>query len=277
MEMSIKEIEVLIVSGKLRGELPKGFLAFVMELPDVPLEHIVRHLPARQIPSMRMVAPRLNAIIRKASSSLPKITLEGGVLVDITKEGVGGGHGTFKWQERGDDKWSVKKRSADMAPLSELLRHWQLDRAIFFRQCLSSTLVEMAKPWLWIRPREITFVGSLAGMDADSLKTFLCRMEPFVSELRFQHVYNARPVLNDSVLMAAGFLDVLMVRPTFERSGDVLKVVSLDIGDATVVAVCRVDQASTFIGLRECANVSEIGVRHWVEVCGYSKMRDGHV
>uniref|UniRef100_A0A914W5A2 F-box domain-containing protein n=1 Tax=Plectus sambesii TaxID=2011161 RepID=A0A914W5A2_9BILA len=69
-----------IVCGRLMGDLPDNFLEQFSQLPDRPLEQVLRYLPAHQVPQMRFVSRKFNQLIKKCSKTMPKKERNGSVL-----------------------------------------------------------------------------------------------------------------------------------------------------------------------------------------------------
>ena len=51
-----------IVCGRLIGDLPDNFLEQFSQLPDLPLEQVLRFLPAHQVAQMRHVSHKFNNV-----------------------------------------------------------------------------------------------------------------------------------------------------------------------------------------------------------------------
>uniref|UniRef100_A0A914XDQ5 F-box domain-containing protein n=1 Tax=Plectus sambesii TaxID=2011161 RepID=A0A914XDQ5_9BILA len=250
-----------IVCGRLTGELPDNFLEQFNQLPDRPLEHVLRFLPARQVVQMRHVSRRFNQLIRKCSKSMPKKESKGSVVL----KSCNAGELTVEWIDDRAIQIAEKKLTNDDVALSELLRFVCIGGVIYFGEGLSAAdkvLDQLNKAWLTIHPETVIFAGDFSQTSRDSLRAFLVKVEPSVKWLHFQFTRNMDDgLLSDDVIGVAGRLDGLMVMPM--RLGSKLR--DINIGDRTLLAMVDTDHLSSYVSLLGCSGITPIGIRAFVE------------
>uniref|UniRef100_A0A914VYF4 F-box domain-containing protein n=1 Tax=Plectus sambesii TaxID=2011161 RepID=A0A914VYF4_9BILA len=173
-----------IVCGQLTGKLPDNFLEQFSQLPDRPLEQVLRFLPTRQVPQMRRVSRRFNHVIRKCSSTMQKKESKGSVVFKSKHPG----ELTVEWIDDHRNKIVETTMADDEVALSELLRFIRIDGIMYFSDGLSATdevLDQLSKAWLTIRPEMVIFAGDLSQTSRDSLRAFLVKVGPSIMWLHF--------------------------------------------------------------------------------------------
>uniref|UniRef100_A0A914W3L4 F-box domain-containing protein n=1 Tax=Plectus sambesii TaxID=2011161 RepID=A0A914W3L4_9BILA len=250
-----------IACGQLTGKLPDNFLEQFSQLPDRPLEQVLRFLPARQVAQMRHVSRKFNQLIRKCSKTMPKKECKGSVLFKRNYSGqliVG-------WVDDRGRKFTTTQFAGDNVALSELLRFIRIDGLIFFGRGLSATdevLDQLSKAWLTIRPEVVVFECDLSQTSRNSLKAFLVKVEPSIRRLNFQNPENiADSLLSYDVIGAAGRLDGLIVLPwpwgmEFHNN---------NIDDETLLAMADADHMSSYFSVVGCSGITPDGIRAFVE------------
>uniref|UniRef100_A0A914XGC1 F-box domain-containing protein n=1 Tax=Plectus sambesii TaxID=2011161 RepID=A0A914XGC1_9BILA len=257
---TLTDVSERIVSGRLTGELPDNFLEQFSQLPDRPLEHVLRFLPALQVAQMRHVSRRFNHVIRKCSKSMPKKGSKGSVVF----KSCNAGELTVAWIDDRSIQVAEKKLTGDEVALSELLR-FCISGSIYFGEGLSAAdkvLDQLSKAWLTIRPEVVVFAGDLSQTSRDSLRAFLVKVEPSIRRLNFQYTRNIDDaLLSDDVIGAAGRLDGLMIMPMFLGS----KLRDINIGDRTLLAMADADHISSYGSVAGCSSITPSGIRAFVE------------
>uniref|UniRef100_A0A914XK27 F-box domain-containing protein n=1 Tax=Plectus sambesii TaxID=2011161 RepID=A0A914XK27_9BILA len=260
--LMVTDFNERIVCGRLTGELPDNFLEQFNQLPDRPLEQVLRFLPARQVAQMRHVSRKFNHIIRKCSSTMPKKGSKGEVVFKVQHQGVL----TVDWF---DDRGKKVMRTTmtltdDEVALSELLRFIRIDGRMFFSSGVSAAdevLDQLSKAWLTIRPEMVIFSGDLSQTSRDSLRAFLVKVEPSIRRLNFQNVTNiSDSLLSDDVIAAAGLLNGLMVVPV---KGSKLR--DINIGDETLLSMVDADHMSSYLSVIGASGITPGGIRSFVE------------
>uniref|UniRef100_A0A914W419 F-box domain-containing protein n=1 Tax=Plectus sambesii TaxID=2011161 RepID=A0A914W419_9BILA len=248
-----------IVCGRLTGDLPDNFLEQFSQLPDRPLEHVLRSLPAHQVPQMRLVSRKFNQLIKKCSKTMPKMECNGSVLF---KSYDGRKLTVVLFDVRGC-KINETTLGAKNVALSELLRFVCIKGLIYFSDGLSAAdgvLKQLSKAWLTIRPEVVIFSGDLSKTSRNSLKAFLVKVEPSVKRLHFEHAENIdHNLLSDDLIYAAGRLDGLMVLP----SGWSFR--NVTIGDETLLSMVDSDHKSSYFCAIGCTDITPVGIRAFVE------------
>uniref|UniRef100_A0A914UPQ8 F-box domain-containing protein n=1 Tax=Plectus sambesii TaxID=2011161 RepID=A0A914UPQ8_9BILA len=252
-----------IVCGQLTGKLPDNFLEQFSQLPDRPLEQLLRFLPARQVPQMRHVSRRFNHLIRKCSKTMPKKGSKGHGSVLFKANHAG--ELTVEWFDPNGRKIKEATLAGDEVALSELLRFMLIDHLIYFGEGLSAAdevLDQLSKAWLTVRPRVVIFAGDLSKTSQNSLKAFLEKVEPFVKRLSFQDASNiGRSLLSDDVIDAAGRLDGLMIKPLCSDSD----LCDINIGDDTLLAMANSDDMFFHFFVMGCSGITPGGIRTFIE------------
>uniref|UniRef100_A0A914VVX7 F-box domain-containing protein n=1 Tax=Plectus sambesii TaxID=2011161 RepID=A0A914VVX7_9BILA len=255
-----------VVGRQLTGDLPENFLEQFSQLPDRPLEQVLRFLPARQVAQMRHVSRRFNHLIRKCSKTMPKRERIGSVLFKRKYSGKL----TVKWFDDNDSE-ILKTTLADDVALSELFRFIRIGGRIFFSDGLSAAddvLDQLSKAWLTIRPDLVVFSGDLSKTSRDSLRAFLVKVEPTIRRLLFQNADNiGHSLLSDDVIGAAGRLDGLMVLPNgWYWAKDANDVVSdINIGDDTLLSMAEAGRVSSYFCVVDCSGITPGGIRAFIE------------
>uniref|UniRef100_A0A914UGB7 F-box domain-containing protein n=1 Tax=Plectus sambesii TaxID=2011161 RepID=A0A914UGB7_9BILA len=261
LRRSLGDVCGQISGGRLTGELPDNFLEQFSQLPDRPLEQVLRFLPARQVTQMRHVSRKFNNLIKKCSNTMPKKECNGSVLfkINLTEQL------TVGWFDDCGKKIRTTQLAGDNVALSELLRFIRIDGLIFFGRGLSATdevLDQLSKAWLTIRPEMVIFAGDLSQTSRDSLKTFLVKVEPSIRRLNFQNAINiADSLLSDDLIGAAGRLDGLMVMPWYWGS----ELHNFNIGDDTLLAMADADHMSSYFSVVGCSGITPDGIRAFIE------------
>uniref|UniRef100_A0A914VVY1 F-box domain-containing protein n=1 Tax=Plectus sambesii TaxID=2011161 RepID=A0A914VVY1_9BILA len=245
-----------IVCGQLTGKLPDNFLEQFSQLPDRPLEQVLRFLPTRQVPQMRRVSRKFNNVIRKGSKTMPKKERNGSVVFKSCNTGE------LSVELRDYDNKIVKTTLADdRVALSELFRFMRIGGRMYFGEGLSAAdkvLDQLSKAWVTIRPETVIFAGDLSQTSRDSLRAFLEKVEPSVKWLHFQYANNiGNSLLSDDVIGAAGRLDGLMVMPMCLGS----KLRDINIGDRTLLAMVDSDEVLLHFFVMGCSGITPAGIR----------------
>uniref|UniRef100_A0A914VDS0 F-box domain-containing protein n=1 Tax=Plectus sambesii TaxID=2011161 RepID=A0A914VDS0_9BILA len=175
-----------IVCGRLTGDLPDNFLEQFSQLPDRPLEQVLRLLPARQVVQMCHVSRRFNHLIRKCSKTMPKKECNGSVVFKSNHRK----ELTVEWFDVCGRKVSTTTVSlaGDKVALSELLRFIRIGGRMFFgkgRSAVDEVLDQLSKAWLTIRPEVVIFSCDLSQTSRGSLRAFLMKVEPSIRRLDF--------------------------------------------------------------------------------------------
>uniref|UniRef100_A0A914VDR5 F-box domain-containing protein n=1 Tax=Plectus sambesii TaxID=2011161 RepID=A0A914VDR5_9BILA len=252
-----------IVCGRLTGELPDNFLEQFSQLPDRPLEQVLRFLPAREVTQMRHVSRRFNHVIRKCSSTMPKKGSKGEVAFRVQHQGVL----TVDWFDDSGKKFtrSMTTLTDDKVALPELLRFMRIDGLMYFGKGLSAVdkvLDQLSKAWLTIRPETVIFSSDFSQTSRESLRAFLVKVEPFVKHLLFQNASNiGSNLLSEDVIRAAGRLEGLMVMPVPWNS----ELPDLKIGDDMLLAIADADHVSSYFLVKGCLGITPNGIRTFVE------------
>uniref|UniRef100_A0A914XK22 F-box domain-containing protein n=1 Tax=Plectus sambesii TaxID=2011161 RepID=A0A914XK22_9BILA len=251
-----------ILCGRLTGKLPDNFLEQFTQLPDRPLEQVLRFLPPGQVAEMRYVSRKFNHLIRKSSKTMPKKKRDGTVVFESNDAR----ELTVEWiNDSGKKIVETKLAGDEVAALSELLRFIRIGGRMYFGGGLSATdkvLDQLSKAWLTICPDTVIFSCDLSQTSRDSLKAFLVKVEPSIRRLHFQNVCNsADSLLSDDVIGAAGRLDYLMVMPLRWSS----KQHNINIGDETVLAMADVDRMPSYFCFMGCSGITPGGIRAFVE------------
>uniref|UniRef100_A0A914UNQ2 F-box domain-containing protein n=1 Tax=Plectus sambesii TaxID=2011161 RepID=A0A914UNQ2_9BILA len=262
LRRTLADINEQIVCGRLTGDLPDNFLEQFCQLPDRPLEQVLRYLPARQVVQMRHVSRRFNHLIKNCSKTMPKKEFNGSVMFDIYLIG----QLTVEWIAiRGKRITRTTSLADDGVALSELFRFMRIGGRMYFGVGLSAAdkvLDQLSKAWLTIRPDMVIFAGDFSQTSRDSLRAFLVKIEPSVKWLHFQFTKNIdNSVLSDDVIGAAGRLKGLMVMPACLGSN----VYDINIGDRTLLAMVDTDHLSSYVSLLGCSGITPIGIRTFVE------------
>uniref|UniRef100_A0A914VN67 F-box domain-containing protein n=1 Tax=Plectus sambesii TaxID=2011161 RepID=A0A914VN67_9BILA len=252
-----------IVCGQLTGKLPDNFLEQFSQLPDRPLEHVLRFLPARQVPQMRHVSRRFNHLIRKCSKTMPKKGSKG--IGSVLFKANHAGELTVEWFDPNGIKIKEATCAGEEVALSELLRFMRVDHLIYFGEGLSAAdevLDQLSKAWLTICPLVVIFAGDFSKTSRNSLRAFLGKVEPFVKQLSFQDASNiGRSLLSDDLLNAAGRLDGLMIKPLCSDSD----LCDINIGDDTLLAMANSDDMFFHFFVQGCSGITPGGIRAFIE------------
>uniref|UniRef100_A0A914W5A7 F-box domain-containing protein n=1 Tax=Plectus sambesii TaxID=2011161 RepID=A0A914W5A7_9BILA len=261
LRRTLTDFGVRIVCGRLTGELPDSFLEQLSQLPDRPLEHVLRFLPARQVAQMRLVSRKFNYLIRKCSKIMPKKGCLGSVLFKAN-------HArelTVEWFDPNGSKINEATLAGDGVALSELLRFIRIDGLMYFGEGLSAAdevLDQLSKAWLTIRPDVVIFSGDLSQTSRNSLRAFLVKVEPFVTQVHFQNAYNIPDsLLSDDLIDAAGRLNGLMVLPLGSDS----ELHNINIGDDTLLAMADSDVMFFHFFVKGCSGITTSGIRAFIE------------
>uniref|UniRef100_A0A914WNY5 F-box domain-containing protein n=1 Tax=Plectus sambesii TaxID=2011161 RepID=A0A914WNY5_9BILA len=250
-----------IVCGKLTGDLPENFLEQFSQLPDRPLEQVLRFLPARQVPQMRHVSCKFNQLIKKCSKTMPKKESKGSVVF----KSCNAKELTMEWIDDRATQITEMKLTNDDVALSELLRFIRIGGIMYFGEGVSAAdkvLDQLTKEWLTIRPEKVIFAGDLSQTSRESLRAFLVKVEPSVERLHFQYARNMDDgLLSDDVIGAAGRLDGLMVMPMCLGS----KLRDINIGDRTLLAMADADHMFSYLSVMGCSGITPNGIRAFVE------------
>uniref|UniRef100_A0A914UWA6 F-box domain-containing protein n=1 Tax=Plectus sambesii TaxID=2011161 RepID=A0A914UWA6_9BILA len=269
LRRALADFSVRIVCGRLTGELPNNFLEQFSQLPDRPLEQVLRFLPARQVVQMRHVSRKFNNLIRKCSKTMPKKERNGSVLF---KSYYGRILSVVLFDDRGCKINETTLASDDVA-LSELLCLICIKGLIYFSDGLSAAdevLDQLSKAWLTIRPEVVVFSGHLSKTSRNTLRAFLVKVEPSIKRLHFQSADNlVQSLLNDDVISAAGRLDGLMVLP----SGWSFR--NVNIGDETLLSMVDTDHTSSYFFAIGCTDITPGGIRAFVEKWTKKWMKTG--
>uniref|UniRef100_A0A914XEV8 F-box domain-containing protein n=1 Tax=Plectus sambesii TaxID=2011161 RepID=A0A914XEV8_9BILA len=259
-----------IVCGQLTGKLPDNFLEQFSQLPDRPLEQVLRFLPTRQVLQMRRVSRKFYNVIRKGSKTMPKKESKGSVVFKSCNTGE------LTVELRDCDSKLLKTTMADDGvALSELFRFMRIGGRLCFGEGLSAAdkvLDQLSKAWLTIRPETVIFAGDLSQTSRDSLRAFLVKVEPSVKWLNFQYANNiGNSLLNDDVIAAAGRLKGLMVMPMCLGS----KLRDINIGDETLLAMANADHMPSYFSVVGCSGITPDGIRAFVEKWMSKWMKEG--
>uniref|UniRef100_A0A914VX16 F-box domain-containing protein n=1 Tax=Plectus sambesii TaxID=2011161 RepID=A0A914VX16_9BILA len=259
---TLSDIVGRIVCGRLTGDLPDNFLEQFSQLPDRPLEQVLRYLPPGQVAQMRLVSRKFNHLIRKCSRTMPKKGSKRQVMFQSELPGKL----TVKWLRDSGNK--ITRRTITLADdeiaLSELLRFFHIDGWMFFGKGLSAAdkvLDQLSKAWLTIRPEVVVFSGDLSQTSRDSLRAFLAQVQPSIKQLKFQFPSNiSDSLLSDDLIGVAGRLNGLMVLP---EQGSTLR--DVNIGDETLLSVVNTDYISSFFFVMGCSGITPGGIRAFLE------------
>uniref|UniRef100_A0A914VWJ7 F-box domain-containing protein n=1 Tax=Plectus sambesii TaxID=2011161 RepID=A0A914VWJ7_9BILA len=262
LRRTLADFNERIVCGQLTGKLPDNFLEQFSQLPDRPLEQVLRFLPARQVFQMRHVSRRFNNLIRKCSKTMPKK----GCQREVVFQSKHPGELSVDWFD--DSGRKVSRRTTmvagDEVALSELLRFIRFGGWMFFGEGVSAAdkvLDQLSKAWLTIRPEVVVFSGDLSQTSRDSLRAFLAQVQPSIKQLKFQFASNiGDSLLSDDVIGAAGRLNGLMVLPV---RGSTLR--DVNIGDQTMLSLVDADHVSSFFFVTGCSGVTPVGIRAFIE------------
>uniref|UniRef100_A0A914UNG2 F-box domain-containing protein n=1 Tax=Plectus sambesii TaxID=2011161 RepID=A0A914UNG2_9BILA len=261
LRRTLADFNERIVCGRLTGDLPDNFLEQFSQLPDRPLEQVLRFLPTRQVPQMRRVSRKFNNVIRKGSKSIPKKESKGSVVFKSKHPG----ELTVEWIDDHRNKIVETTLADDGVALSELFRFMRIGGRMYFGEGLSAAdkvLNQLSKAWLTIRPEMVIFAGDLSQTSRDSLRAFLVKVEPSVKWLNFQYANNiGNSLLSDDVIGAAGRLKGLMVMPMCLGS----KLRDINIGDRTLLAMADADHISSFASFAGCSSITAAGIRAFIE------------
>uniref|UniRef100_A0A914XH10 F-box domain-containing protein n=1 Tax=Plectus sambesii TaxID=2011161 RepID=A0A914XH10_9BILA len=252
-----------IVCGQLTGKLPDNFLERFSQLPDRPLEQVLRFLPARQVVQIRHVSRRFNHLIKKCSKTMPKKGSKG--LGSVLFKAIHAGELTVEWFDNNGNKIDETTLAGDEVALSELLRFIRIDGVIYFGEGLSAAdevLDQLSKAWLAIRPLVVIFAGDLSKTSRNSLRAFLMKVEPFVRQIQFQNAYNIPDsLLSDDLIDAAGPLNGLMIKPLCSD----LDLCDINIGDDTLLAMADSDEVLLHFFVKGCSGITTGGIRTFIE------------
>uniref|UniRef100_A0A914W4S4 F-box domain-containing protein n=1 Tax=Plectus sambesii TaxID=2011161 RepID=A0A914W4S4_9BILA len=252
-----------IVCGQLTGKLPDNFLEQFSQLPDRPLEQVLRFLPARQVVQMRLVSRRFNYLIRKCSKTMPKKEFN----VSALFESYNAGELTVDLKDSCGINITMTTimLTDDEVTLSELLRFIRIDCHMTFNRGLSAAdevLDQLSKAWVTIRPTRVVFSGDLSQTSRDSLKAFLVKVEPSVIQLDFNVPENiGHNLLSADVISAAGRLYSLTISQ--KRCGS--KPHNINIGDETLLAIIHADHLPSHLCFMDCSGTTPGGIRTFVE------------
>uniref|UniRef100_A0A914XFZ0 F-box domain-containing protein n=1 Tax=Plectus sambesii TaxID=2011161 RepID=A0A914XFZ0_9BILA len=261
-----------IVCGQLMGKLPDNFLEQFSQLPDGPLEQVLRFLPARQVAQMRLVSRKFNHLIRKCSKTMPKMVNYDIDIVVFWSNQAGGL--TLDWFDDCNKKITTTTTTTlegDEVALSELLRFIHIDARMFFSDggtAADKVLDQLSKAWLKILPDMVIFTGDLSQTSPDSLRAFLVKVEPTIERLHFQQALNIpRNLLSDDVICAAGRLNGLMVLPRSwgEELADNNVISDINIGDNTLLSMVDANDISSYFLVMGCSSITPGGIRAFVE------------
>uniref|UniRef100_A0A914V5P8 F-box domain-containing protein n=1 Tax=Plectus sambesii TaxID=2011161 RepID=A0A914V5P8_9BILA len=264
LRRTLADFNERIMCGRLTGDLPDNFLELFSQLPDRPLEQVLRFLPPGQVAQMRRVSRRFNYVIRKGSKAMPKKECNGSVVFkSCSAEEI-----TVAWID--DDRKKITKTMISLADdgvaLSELFRFMRIGDRMYFGEGLSATdkvLDQLSKAWLTILPDMVIFAGDFSQTSRNSLRAFLVKVEPSVEQLHFLQPLNIpRNLLNDDVIAAAGRLNGLIVLPKFLGS----ELRDINIGDRTLLAMVDADHMSSYVSVAGCSGITPGGIRAFVEV-----------
>uniref|UniRef100_A0A914W2X5 F-box domain-containing protein n=1 Tax=Plectus sambesii TaxID=2011161 RepID=A0A914W2X5_9BILA len=250
-----------IVCGKSTGRLPDNFPKEFSQLPDRPLEQVLRFLPANQVVQMRLVSRRFNNLIKKCSNTMPKKECNGSVMFEINLTG----QFTVDWFDDSGRKIMTTQLASGEVALSELLRFICIGGSMHFSHGLSAAdkvLDQLCKAWVTIRPKKVIFGGNLSHTSRDSLRAFVVKVEPSIRWLHFQNACNiADSLLSDDVIGAAGRLVGLMIKPVCWGS----ELPNFNIGDNTLLAMVDADLIPFYLYFMGCSGITPSGVRAFVE------------
>uniref|UniRef100_A0A914W3E5 F-box domain-containing protein n=1 Tax=Plectus sambesii TaxID=2011161 RepID=A0A914W3E5_9BILA len=250
-----------IVCGQLTGDLPDDFLEQFSQLPDLPLEQVLRFLPAHQVAQMRHVSHKFNNLIKKCSQTMPKKAWNGSVLFEITLTG----QLTVEWFDNHGSMVNKTTLAGNEIALSELLRFIRIGGRMHFSHGLSAAdevLDQLCKAWVTIRPKVVIFAGNLSHTSRDSLKAFLVKVEPSIRWLHFQGACNiADSLLSDDVIGAAGRLDGLMIKPLCWGS----ELPNFNIGDDTLMSMADADHIPSYFLVMGCSGITPGGIRTFIQ------------
>uniref|UniRef100_A0A914XQW5 F-box domain-containing protein n=1 Tax=Plectus sambesii TaxID=2011161 RepID=A0A914XQW5_9BILA len=246
-----------IMCGKPKSRLPDNSRKQFSQLPDRPLQCVLRYLPAHQVAQMRHLSRRFNNLIKKCSKTMPKKESDG----SIAFKSYRAGEVEVELSEFWERKTTVMKLAGDKVALSELLRFIHIGGRMYFGEGVSAAdevLDQLTKEWLTIRPDMVIFAGDLSQTSRDSLRALLKKVEPSVKKLLFQNASNiGRNLLSDDVIGAAGRLDGLLVMPACWGS----ELRSINISDKTLLAMVDTDQMRSFFCLMGCSAITPAGIR----------------
>uniref|UniRef100_A0A914VGQ3 F-box domain-containing protein n=1 Tax=Plectus sambesii TaxID=2011161 RepID=A0A914VGQ3_9BILA len=263
LKRTLADFSERIVCGRLTGDLPDNFLEQFSQLPDRPLEQVLRFLPARQVPQMRHVSRRFNHLIKKCSKTMPKKGSKG--LGSVLFKAIHAGELTVEWFDNNGNKIDETTLAGDEVALSELLRFIRIDGLMYFGEGLSAAdevLDQLSKTWLTIRPLVVIFSGDLSQTSRNSLRAFFMKVEPFVTQIQFQNAYNIPDsLLSDDLIDAAGPLNGLMIKPLFSD----LDLCDINVGDDTLLAMADSDEVLLHFFGMGCSGVTTGGIRAFIE------------
>uniref|UniRef100_A0A914W1R9 Uncharacterized protein n=1 Tax=Plectus sambesii TaxID=2011161 RepID=A0A914W1R9_9BILA len=239
LRRALSDFSERIVCGQLTGDLPDNFLEQFSQLPDQPLEKL----------------------IKKCSRTMPKKRRDGTVVFKTNSAG----ELTVDWFDFFGYKFTETMLVGEEVALSELVRLIHIGGTIWFAEGLSATdeiLVQLSNAWLTIRPEVVVFSGDLSQTSRDSLRAFLVKVEPFVTQIQFQHAYKiGDSLLSDDVIGAAGRLDGLTITPDWRGS----KLPNFNIGDETLLAMADSDHVSSYFLVKGCSGITPGGIRAFIE------------
>uniref|UniRef100_A0A914XC39 F-box domain-containing protein n=1 Tax=Plectus sambesii TaxID=2011161 RepID=A0A914XC39_9BILA len=279
LRCALADIRGQIACGQLTGKLPDNFLEQFSQLPDRPLEQVLRFLPAYQVAQMRLVSRKFNQLIKKCSKTMPKKERRGSLLFKRNHAGKL----TAELFNSCGSKTSETTLTGNEVTLSELLRLICFKGLMYFGKGLSAAdemLDQLSKAWLTIRPEVVVFSGDLSQTSKYSLRAFLMKVEPSVERLHFQYASNiGHNLLSDDVICAAGRLNGLMVVPVYAglALGSVDTSDSINIGDDTLLSMADtggVRVSSYFFGLG-CLGITSRGILSFVKKWMNKWMKNG--
>uniref|UniRef100_A0A914XI59 F-box domain-containing protein n=1 Tax=Plectus sambesii TaxID=2011161 RepID=A0A914XI59_9BILA len=260
-----------IVCGQLTGKLPDKFLEQFNQLPDRPLEHVLRFLPAHQVVQMRHVSHKFDSLIKKCSKTMPKKERNG----SIAFKSYNTGELSVELFDHCGRRITETTLTGNKVALSELLRFIRIVGLMYFGEGLSATnkvLDQLSKAWLTIRPEMVVFAGDFSRTSRDTLRAFLVKVEPSIRRLHFQYASNmAVSILSDDVIGAAGRLDSLIVMPVpwYSRRP------AYNIGDDTLLAMADADHESSYFLVKGCSGITPGGIRAFVQMWMKKWMKRG--
>uniref|UniRef100_A0A914UTI1 F-box domain-containing protein n=1 Tax=Plectus sambesii TaxID=2011161 RepID=A0A914UTI1_9BILA len=260
LQRALTDVCGQILCGQLTGRLPDNFLEQFSQLPDRPLEQVLRFLPALQVVQMRHVSRRFNHLIKKGSKTMPKKESNGSVVFKYCSAG----ELTVEWIDDHSKKIVETTLADDRVALSELLRFVRINGLMYFgegRSAADKVLDQLNKAWLTIRPEVVVFSGDFSQTSRDTLRAFLMKVEPTIKRLHFQHAKNiGSNLLSDDVIGAAGRLDSLIVMPVPWNSW----LRDLKISDETLLAMADADHVSLYFCVMGCSGITPGGIRAFI-------------
>uniref|UniRef100_A0A914XJ78 F-box domain-containing protein n=1 Tax=Plectus sambesii TaxID=2011161 RepID=A0A914XJ78_9BILA len=261
LQRALTDVCGQVLCGQLTGRLPDNFLEQFSQLPDRPLEHVLRFLPAREVVQMRHVSRKFNNLIKKCSNTMPKKEHNG----SISFKSYDAGELSVELFDQYGRGIAETTLTGNKIALSELLRFIRIDGLMYFGEGLSATnkvLDQLSKAWLTIRPKVVVFSGDFSRTSRDTLRAFLVKVDPSIRRLHFQYASNmAVSILSDDVIGAAGRLDSLIVMPVpwYSRRPD------LEISDETLLAMADSDHVSSYFLVKGCLGITPSGIRAFVQ------------